>query len=118
MSSCTHTPFSTDSSEHAKSTRYKRTEENRRIAATQPSGRVPKNVEDLKVSPLTFPAPLILPGEELAEDGTYPPQSLRAWNNLSVRNPVTQDRRTIYLVASEGLLKSTKENINAAAANH
>ena len=47
--------------------------------------------------PTTFPAPLILPGDELALDPGHPPQSLRAWQGLTDRNAVTQGRKVIYV---------------------
>jgi len=46
----------------------------------------------------TFPAPLVLPGDELAFDPGYPPQSLRSWKQLKERNVVTNLRRTIYVL--------------------
>ena len=98
-SQCEHTNLRVESSHHVLETKYQRVDENRRVAAAQLSGRVPKNVEELKVSPYTFPAPLCLPGDELAEDGRYPPQSLRSWHNGAHRNPVTKNRRTIYIAA-------------------
>ena len=44
-----------------------------------------------------FPAPLILPGDELAHDPGYPAQSLRLWMNLKERNVLTQQRKTVYI---------------------
>ncbi|KAF3930995.1 Archaemetzincin-2 [Dactylellina cionopaga] len=44
----------------------------------------------------TFPAPLILPGDDLSYDPKYPTQSLLSWKRLKERNPVTQRRSKIY----------------------
>jgi archaemetzincin len=68
------------------------------MAAIQPSGRVPKDTKAFKISAGTFPAPLVLPGDDLAEDGRYPAQSLRSWQRGEHLNPVTTKRRTIYIV--------------------
>jgi archaemetzincin len=49
-------------------------------------------------NPKTFPGPLVLPGDEIAEDPEYPPQSLQEWVDEEDRNPVTPKRRTVYVV--------------------
>lgn len=46
----------------------------------------------------TFPGPLVLPGDEIAEDPEYPPQSFQEWLHEEDRNPVTSRRRTVYVV--------------------
>jgi archaemetzincin len=47
----------------------------------------------------TFPAPLVLPDDDLALDPEYPPQSLREWRGERERNKVgAEGRRTIYVV--------------------
>ncbi|KAL8717027.1 MAG: hypothetical protein Q9225_005697 [Loekoesia sp. 1 TL-2023] len=51
------------------------------------------------VSPKSFPAPLVLPGDELALDPQYPPQSLRSWQRDQDRNIVTPERNVIYVAA-------------------
>ncbi|KAJ5692627.1 hypothetical protein N7462_002050 [Penicillium macrosclerotiorum] len=47
--------------------------------------------------PATFPAPLLLPGDDLAEDPDYPPQSFQEWLDEEERNPVTPKRQVIYI---------------------
>ncbi|KIX02872.1 uncharacterized protein Z518_08815 [Rhinocladiella mackenziei CBS 650.93] len=47
-----------------------------------------------------FPAPLVLPGDEIDVDPTCPPQSFRSWVNLGVRNHVTSRRNVIYVAVS------------------
>ncbi|KAF4167427.1 hypothetical protein CNMCM6936_005043 [Aspergillus lentulus] len=49
--------------------------------------------------PTIFPAPLVLPGDDLALDPGYPPQSFREWLVEEDRNNVTSDRKTVYVVA-------------------
>lgn len=49
---------------------------------------------------LTFPAPLVLPDDDLALDPEQPPQSLRSWLRMKERNAVTKDRQTIYVAGA------------------
>ena len=56
-----------------------------------------------EVSSPTFPAPLVLPGDELSWDPTYLVQPLRSWYNANYRNKVTAARKSIYLVRPPGL---------------
>ncbi|KAF7365080.1 hypothetical protein MVEN_00379200 [Mycena venus] len=46
-----------------------------------------------------FCAPLILPGDDLAEDPEYPPQSIQEWRTDEDRNEVKPGRNTIYVAA-------------------
>ena len=50
-------------------------------------------------APGTFPAPLILPGDDLALDPRCPPQSFRSWLCEKDRNDMTPNRRVVYVVA-------------------
>jgi archaemetzincin len=57
-----------------------------------------KAVESIEVpNPATFPAPLVLPDNDLAFDPTYPAQSFRSWLREKDRNEVTPERRIIYI---------------------
>lgn len=47
----------------------------------------------------TYPAPLVLPGDELSLDPHCPPQSLRTWIRSDDRNEVTPGRNVIYVAA-------------------
>lgn len=54
----------------------------------------PQNQEKRqKRRPTTFPAPLVLPGNQIAYDPEYPPQSYQDWLDDEDRNPVTTRRR-------------------------
>ncbi|KAF3921101.1 Archaemetzincin-2 [Arthrobotrys entomopaga] len=44
----------------------------------------------------TFPAPLILPGDDLSNDPKYPAQSLTRFKRLPERNPITYPRLKLY----------------------
>ncbi|KAK0912814.1 hypothetical protein LTR02_002665 [Friedmanniomyces endolithicus] len=106
MASCKHHPLHLDVSPCAGEFGYERPTAQRLLAATRPSGRLP-SVAKIKVAESvnvdvppnsTFPAPLVLPGDELAFDHGYPPQTLRSWKQLKQRNVVTNRRRTIYVL--------------------
>lgn len=58
-----------------------------------------KNRKDIQSTPSTFPAPLVLPNDDLALDPRYPPQSFRSWLRGKDRNEITSDRRVIYVAA-------------------
>jgi archaemetzincin len=47
----------------------------------------------------TFPAPLVLPNDDLDIDPEWPPQSVKEWRHEEERNSITRARKTIYLVA-------------------
>ncbi|KAK3714813.1 hypothetical protein LTR37_007548 [Vermiconidia calcicola] len=51
----------------------------------------------------TFPAPVVVPGDELFHDPDDPPQSVQEWINGDWRNDVTRRRRTIYVVPPPGV---------------
>lgn len=83
-----------------------------RRAATTASGRCPPPTTEgsndgdvsgqgvLRDDAATFPAPLLLPGDDLALDPKHPPQSLRSFINGDHRNKVTAKRRTLYVAGS------------------
>lgn len=58
-----------------------------------------KKSKDIPSTPSTFPAPLVLPNDDLALDPRYPPQSFRSWLRGKDRNEVTTGRRVIYVAA-------------------
>jgi len=50
-----------------------------------------------------FPAPLVLPEDELAVDPRCPPQSFMAWLNEVDRNEVDEDRGIMYVAGAPGI---------------
>jgi archaemetzincin len=103
MTKCEHSTPHLDLSPHAATTKYERLSLARRHTATTPSGRATNNKEILEqhanVESL-FPPPLVLPDDALAiAPENSPPQSLRSWTLDKNRNPVTPQRRTIYVVS-------------------
>ncbi|RLN87682.1 hypothetical protein BBJ28_00003657 [Nothophytophthora sp. Chile5] len=97
MASCAHEHLALEPSSQAQHAGYKRATAQRRLAAAQPSGQAPKT-SGLSPAASTFPAPLVLPNDELSWDPDYDTQSLKSWLQLSERNKVTAGRRTIYVV--------------------
>ena len=105
---CGHRSLSCVTSANAAAAGFVRKSPAQLLAALQPSGRVPqgqtKNSEGLKSKDEraalcveeTFPGPLVLPGDELALDPKYPPQSLLSWTRLVAQYDISQ-RKTIYV---------------------
>ena len=112
---CSHHELQVEVSPHAATAGFQRPDLRKRIAALTPSGRFPptaknsKNAggeepedeverkKDEQKSAFTFPAPLVLPNDDLALDPKNPAQSLRSWLQLKERNQVTNRRKTIYI---------------------
>jgi archaemetzincin len=105
---CKHTHLYLDVSPHASKAKFKRPTERQRISAATKDGRVSKKLELLSSKELfgdgmVFPGPLILPNDDLAEDPEFPPQDFKEWREEEERNPVTQERKTIYIVPSPSI---------------
>ena len=98
---CRHEVLQVDVSRYAKEEGCSRPSDEQRQAAatTKRSSRPHSQLEGHE--PYTFPAPLTLPDDLLALDDDEPPQSLLSW--LRVRNPVTQARKTIYVVRTPNI---------------
>lgn len=99
---CTHQSASVACSPNAVKAGFKRPDSKQRLAATRPE-KLSKthDPESMPVDdPWTFPAPLLLPGDDLSEDPEYPPQSLQGWLDEEDRNPVSAKRKTIYVVTA------------------
>lgn len=94
---CAHVKLTFDPSAHAASAGYKHPPLAQRVAATTPRGTHKASSSDV-VDPSVFPAPLVLPRDELSYDADCPPQSLRSWIREKDRNKVTPERRTVYFM--------------------
>ncbi|KAH8882883.1 hypothetical protein GQ53DRAFT_787177 [Thozetella sp. PMI_491] len=100
QSHCQHKRLYTEVSPNADEVGYARPPLAKRIAATTPSGRAPSQSESElqgQEDSYTFPAPLVLPEDDLAWEPRHPPQSLRSWIREIHRNPVTQRRKILYV---------------------
>ncbi|KAJ9669794.1 hypothetical protein H2201_000180 [Coniosporium apollinis] len=69
-----------------------------RAAAATPDGRRKRGMK-LSVDSTAFPAPLVLPDDDLSMDPEYPPQSVREWLDEGDRNEVTPKRNIVYVSA-------------------
>lgn len=89
---CKHTLLNFESSIHANEVGFRRPSAQQR--ATGAGKKKPDTDEALGA---TFPAPLVLPGDDLSFDTRCPPQSLLSWVREKERNKVTEERNVIYL---------------------
>ncbi|KAL0934353.1 Archaemetzincin-2 [Colletotrichum truncatum] len=103
---CAHQKLCVDVSDHGRNVvGFEWIPADKRAAATTRSGRATEaggSAPDVS----TFPGPLVLPGDELAMNPKYPPQSLRSWVNGGYRNPITPERKTLYVVDLPGIDES------------
>lgn len=96
---CDHSILSTSPSSNAIEVGYCRpTIEQRESAATTSNAthNRKRDIGDVNTD-ATFPAPLILPGDELSLDPGYPRQSLRSWMREKERNEVIPEKNVIYV---------------------
>ncbi|KAK0717636.1 hypothetical protein B0T26DRAFT_854705 [Lasiosphaeria miniovina] len=98
---CAHSQLQVDVSAHAAKARFVRPSLAKRLAAATPSGSIATRDDPTQnfISELdyTFPGPLLLPDDGLASGDDKAPQSLRSWLREPWRNPVTPQRKTLYL---------------------
>ncbi|KAJ7175985.1 hypothetical protein C8R46DRAFT_890848 [Mycena filopes] len=103
MAPCDHPILTSASSAFASEAGYNRpTAEEREEAATlQPAskGKLKRAAPSDENENGAFSAPLVLPGDDLAEDPEYPPQSILEWQDDADRNKVKPGRNTIYVAA-------------------
>ncbi|KAJ5455259.1 Peptidase M54archaemetzincin [Penicillium sp. IBT 31633x] len=100
-SKCDHTSICTSSSSHATVVGFKREGKRQRLAATKADNRLFTKEDRLFLEEdiSTFPAPLLLPGDDLAGE-PEDPQTFQQWIDGEHRNPITTKRKTIYVVPS------------------
>lgn len=91
-SNCQHEILCLDTSSHAAVVGYRGFSAEQRATA---AGL--KSTQAASRSAAAFPAPLVLPGDDLALDPKCPPQSLRSWLRLKERNEVTSEKKVIYV---------------------
>jgi archaemetzincin len=98
---CSHSTLIVESSSHAIAAGYTQPPKYTRLVATGQGKRAVIDDSVLYADSATFPAPLILPGDDLAMDPKHPAQSLTSWQRLRERNQVTARRRTLYVAVPE-----------------
>ncbi len=90
---CVHATLNFESSIHANEVGFRRP-----IAKQRATGAGRKKHDTDEGFSATFPAPLVLPGDDLSCDTRCPPQSLLSWVREKERNDVTPERNVLYLV--------------------
>ncbi|KAJ0423525.1 hypothetical protein BJY00DRAFT_321662 [Aspergillus carlsbadensis] len=108
---CAHQTVSYTSSPYAAHTRYQQPSQDERLAATKPIPSSKLAIPPTRTDVQNFPAPLVLPDDDLAVDPD-PPQDFQTW--LGVRNQVTSRRRTLY-VACLGVAEDIDVDIDSWA---
>ncbi|KAI4189007.1 MAG: hypothetical protein L6R41_001761 [Letrouitia leprolyta] len=93
---CQHEELLTESSPHAAETGFRRPIH--KNAASKSRKRKRSRDDDVSAQTL-FPAPLVLPGDDLALDPQHPAQSVRSWQRDKDRNIVTPERNAIYVAS-------------------
>ncbi|OQD83260.1 hypothetical protein PENANT_c017G07206 [Penicillium antarcticum] len=98
-SKCNHSSLCFSSSTNAVVAGFKRPTQKQRVAATKSQNLASNNPNDnfLKENDRAFPAPLVLPGDDLSEDPEYPTQSFQEWLEEEDRNPVTPKQKKLYI---------------------
>ncbi|POR39202.1 Archaemetzincin-2 [Tolypocladium paradoxum] len=107
---CRHPVLCLDVSLHAAQAGFTRPSPRERMAAVTKDGRSGKSwptltSKDLFNDEATFPAPLVLPDDDLATDPDWPPQDVKEWDEDEERNAITPQRKTIYVVPSPEIMQ-------------
>ncbi|MCJ1226929.1 hypothetical protein MMC12_003584 [Toensbergia leucococca] len=116
---CTHPLLNTEPSTHAPKAKYRRPTPQQLAIATGNPNKATKIT-----SSATFPAPLVLPEDDLFLDPRYSAQNFRSWLREGNRNEVTFEKNVIYVaappaVASDvGFISSWSEPQADDAASH
>ncbi|KAJ7784421.1 hypothetical protein B0H16DRAFT_1492429 [Mycena metata] len=101
VDTCAHNTLSFVCSAFASQAGYKRpsAQEREEAATLQPvhKGKLKRAAPSEDTGP--FCGPLLLPGDDLAEDPEYPPQTILEWLDDADRNKVKPGRNTLYVAA-------------------
>ncbi|KAL1863494.1 hypothetical protein Plec18170_000330 [Paecilomyces lecythidis] len=100
---CDHSTICFSSSHRATNAAFKPPGPRERLTAIKEDNPIfeqKRNSLFLKDDPQAFPAPLLLPGDDLFEDTEAYAQSFQEWKDSEDRNPVTSKRNTIYVAST------------------
>ncbi|KAH7134206.1 hypothetical protein EDB81DRAFT_93294 [Dactylonectria macrodidyma] len=109
---CAHNNVYTGCSPAAEEAGFLQPPIEKRLAAATPPGR--RTAEKMATHPdemqneWSFPAPLVLPNDDLALDPKYPPQSLKSWLTYNRKMPIKLPRNKIYVVQPPEVTSSVK----------
>lgn len=96
---CPHSTLSGSVSQHASAAGYRQPSLRQRKLATGQTSPQRNSLPSVDLDHLHFPAPLVLPDDDLALDPDHPPQSFQEWLDDGDRNKITPSRKTVYVVA-------------------
>ncbi|KAL3481422.1 hypothetical protein BJX99DRAFT_164511 [Aspergillus californicus] len=96
---CSHDSITYTSSPHAAEAKYKQPSLKGRHDPMKPAPSSKLKTTPTRSDLDNFPAPLVLPGDDLALDPKCPPQSFQKWYDGKGRNNVTTRRRTVYVLS-------------------
>ena len=99
---CEHSSLTFTTSCHADVVGYQRLTDQQRARA---AGR--REIAEIE-SESSFPAPLVLPGDELSLDPCYRQQSFASWVRLNERNEVNNRRNILYLAGPPSIARDLK----------
>src|ERR1700734_2200061 len=102
MPTCPHSTLSLETSSHAARAEYRRPSLQQRAQATSDIDGDSRSDQTLISYPTSFPAPLVLPADDLSLDPGYPPQNLREWLREEDRNEDSLEKNIIYVPAPPG----------------
>lgn len=95
-SACAHRSLTFSALANAVASGY-RPYSNRRLLTAMDCGTSTSTVPVYELD--AFPAPLVLPGDDIEGDPKYPPQNFREWLSADERNHVTLSRKVLYVAA-------------------
>jgi archaemetzincin len=99
-STCSHSKLTPDSSAAAAVAGYWRLDEVKRLAAAREPGVKQESQEHgFSLRERFFPAPLVLPCDDLAYDPEWLAQSVQDWLEDEDRNEVTKQRKCLYIAS-------------------
>ncbi|KAL4998327.1 hypothetical protein BDV10DRAFT_185368 [Aspergillus recurvatus] len=111
---CLHTSLTYNPSPIATQVHYTRPSLQDRQDTVEPSSPEKTPAPPTTTDPKDFPAPLVLPGDDLALDPEHPPQSFQGRYDEGERNPVTAER-TVYLIGPPNVDKLAEEVASGTA---
>ncbi|KAL4875809.1 hypothetical protein BJY04DRAFT_232162 [Aspergillus karnatakaensis] len=103
---CSHPSLLTTPSPHALSFKYKQPTPRQLQMALKPNSTANILAPPTRTDLENFPAPLVLPDDDLDLNSEQPAQPFQKWHDIKSRNKVTDGRRTIYVLAPPAVEKA------------
>jgi archaemetzincin len=103
MPRCDHSTLYFEASCCATEVGYRRPTLQERARATLHANGRGCSGQKITSGPISFPPPLVLPGDDLSLDPSCPPQSVREWLREGDRNELTPRNNVIYVLPPPGV---------------